>query len=94
MNDPRGEYEKRVAQWVERIARHDRTHLLLANLRLATAAVGAFVAVWVFRERLSAWWLVPPILVFAVLVVIHAEVLQRGSVLAVRDGCTSAESNG
>ena len=30
MNDPRGEYEKRVARWTERIAHHDRTHQLLA----------------------------------------------------------------
>ena len=38
MNEPRHEYQRRLANWDARIARGERTHWLLSNLRLTAAA--------------------------------------------------------
>jgi MutS-like protein len=75
--DPRAEYTRRLAAWGQRIAAHERTHAVLANCRLATAALAALVAVLSIRTALSAWWLLVPAAVFAILVVVHAQVLER-----------------
>ena len=76
--DPRAEYTRRITVWGQRIAAHERTHAVLANCRLATAALAALLAVLAIRTALSAWWLLVPAAVFGVLVVVHAQVLERG----------------
>jgi len=78
MRDPRGEYGSRLKRWRERIADLDRRHLLLSNTRLGAAAIIAIV-LWlvVFRESLSAWWLVVGAVGFTALATAHARVLQR-----------------
>src|SRR5215831_2509540 len=76
--DPRAEYTRRITVWGQRIAAHERTHAVLANCRLATAALAALLAVLATRTSLSAWWLLVPAAIFAILVVVHAQVLERG----------------
>ena len=78
MRDPRGEYGSRLKRWRERIADLDRRHLLLSNTRLGAAAIIAIV-LWLvmFRESLSAWWLVVGAVGFTALATAHARVLQR-----------------
>ena len=75
--DPRAEYTRRIAVWDRRIAAHERTHAILANCRLATAALAAILVLLSIRTALSAWWLLVPAAVFGVLVVVHAKVLER-----------------
>ncbi len=76
--DPRSEYRRRIERWNEAIARTERLHLLLSNLRLAVFFAGAVVFWLIFiRNAISAWWIAAPIVLFGVLAVRHARVLQR-----------------
>ena len=75
--DPRAEYIRRIAEWDRRISAHERSHIILGNCRLATAAIAAILVVLVIRTALSGWWLLVPAAVFAVLAVVHARVLER-----------------
>ncbi len=75
MNDPRREYERRLAVWETHIARGDRTHLLVSNLRLGVVAIAAVTLWLLIRYDMSAAWLFGPAVLFAVLVVAHARVL-------------------
>ena len=76
---PEQEYRRRINRWSSEIARTDRVHLVLSNLRLATFFAGAVVFWSIFiRNAISAWWIVAPIVVFGALAVRHARVLQRG----------------
>jgi MutS-like protein len=78
VTDPRVEYERRLRVWRERIAAHDRRHLVTSNVRLMVAAAIALL-VWLafFRRSVSPWWLVAAAAGFAALVVFHARVLQQ-----------------
>jgi hypothetical protein len=74
---PRQEYARRMAERDARIAEDERAHLVISNLRLADAAVTAFVLWrWVFRGTNPAWLFVP-IAAFLYLVGIHARTLNR-----------------
>jgi len=75
---PRAEYQRRVALWDERIANGERQHIRLSNLRLAVAGVTAFTG-WLvfFRSSAPIITFIVPGLLFLVLVVIHALLLQR-----------------
>jgi hypothetical protein len=76
--EPRAEYARRIAQWTAAIARGDRRHLLISNLRLVTAVAAAVVG-WVafVKAAVSAGWFLLPALGFLTLMVVHALVLQR-----------------
>jgi hypothetical protein len=76
--DPRGEYQRRLAAWRERIAALDRVNYVLSNLRLAIALAG-FVLLWmaVVRRSISPFWPIGAWLAFAVVAVVHAMRLQR-----------------
>jgi hypothetical protein len=77
--DPRQEYRRRIERWSVEIARTDRAHMLISNLRLA-AVVGGAVVFWLafVRDAVAAWWVAGPIVTFGVLAVRHARVLQVG----------------
>jgi hypothetical protein len=77
--DPRQEYRRRIERWSVEIARTDRAHMLISNLRLA-AVVGGAVVFWLafVRNAVAAWWVAGPIVTFGVLAVRHARVLQVG----------------
>ena len=77
MNEPRHEYARRIASWDARIARGERTHLLVSNLRLAVAAFAALVGWLTVNGGMSAAWLFVPALGFVVLLVVHARVLNH-----------------
>lgn len=75
---PRSEYARRIAVWETEIARGERRHVLVSNLRLITAAAGAFAAWLVFvRAAAPAVAFVIPLLVFLGLMIAHAFVLQH-----------------
>ena len=74
--NPRTEYERRIAQLNERLASGERRHLLISNLRLAIFAAAALIAWLAFaRGALSPAVLVAPAVLFVILLVVHARVL-------------------
>ena len=75
MSAPRDEYGRRLALWDARIARGGRTHLLVSNLRLAVAAIAAFIAWLSIHSGFAAAWLLVPAGCFIALIVAHARVL-------------------
>jgi hypothetical protein len=75
---PRAEYARRLADWRARIAILDRRHHLYSNARLILAVLGAVLLWQAFvRARISPWWPVADFILFAVLAVGHALLLQR-----------------
>jgi hypothetical protein len=75
---PQSEYRRRIERWSAAIVRADREHLRYSNLRLATFFGGAVVFWLAFiANTVSAWWSVAPVVLFGVLAVRHARVLQR-----------------
>ena len=78
MSEPRDEYERRLSGWRSRIAALDRRHLRVSNARLVVAAVGV-ILLWqaYVRARVSPWWPVAVGVLFVVLVIYHALLLQR-----------------
>ena len=77
-DDCRAEYERRLSEWRARIAVLDRRHHLYSNARLILAVAGALLLWQAFvRARISPWWPIADLLLFAVLAVAHAFLLQR-----------------
>lgn len=73
---PQADYSRRIAATDLRLAAGDRRHLHLSNLRLVVFALGAALAWAAFiRAQITPTWLLVPLLLFAVLMVIHARVL-------------------
>jgi MutS-like protein len=78
MNDPRSEYERRLAGWRERIASLDRINLWISNGRLALAGAGAILLWMAFvRAAISPAWPIVVWVAFGVLAVVHVFQLQR-----------------
>ena len=76
VSDPRQQYTRRIARWSHAIARGERKHFLVSNLRLAVAVGGAVMAWQAFhRETISAAWMAAPIVGILALVVAHARVI-------------------
>ena len=78
MTAPHAEYLRRIAAWEVEIARGERTHLLISNLRLL-AAVSAAVLAWLGfgRAAILPQWSFIPAAIFLILIVVHARVLNR-----------------
>lgn len=77
LDDPRLEYAGRLDARRSEIARHERQHRTLGNLRLLVA-LAAIVLAWLAYARgaLSFWWLLAPVALFAALAVMHDRVLR------------------
>jgi hypothetical protein len=75
--DPHAEYRRRLEQRREAVARDDRRHRRIANLRL-TLFMGTALLGWSILKSpaLSAWWLLVPLAGFIALVIMHERVLQ------------------
>ncbi len=69
----REEYARRLARRGAESARHERTHRILGNFRLAAAGL-ALLIVWL---PVSLWWLLLPAAIFVILAVAHDRVLRR-----------------
>jgi len=78
VNDPKAEYERRLALGRDRVEQLDRRHLVISNLRLALF-VTFTVILWLALARsvLSAAWVLAPALAFGMLLVVHARLLNR-----------------
>jgi hypothetical protein len=74
--DPRAEYERRIAALDVRLASGARRHLLASNLRLAVFAALAAIAWLAFAPGVfSPVILLIPALAFCVLLIVHARIL-------------------
>lgn len=73
---PRDEYNARIAMWNETLARGERRHLLISNLRLGVFAAGA-IAAWLSLARnvIAPGYLLLPAVAFVVLLIVHARAL-------------------
>jgi hypothetical protein len=77
VNQPRAEYESRLAARRVQIAALDRTNLIISNIRLAIGVAGAALLWMAFiRASISPAWPIGAWIAFAVLAVIHAKRLQ------------------
>ncbi|HKB09245.1 MAG TPA: hypothetical protein VKD69_01280 [Vicinamibacterales bacterium] len=78
MDDPRAEYERRLAARRERIAALDRVTLLISNGRLILAALGAILLWLAFvRAAVSPGWPIAAGIAFGLLAFVHAQQLNR-----------------
>jgi MutS domain V len=75
--NPLAEYEARLAQRRAVSEREQKRFRLIGNARLATGIAGAGIAFFVFGETvIPAWVLLIPIVLFCILVVMHARVVE------------------
>jgi len=73
---PRTAYSERLDGLARLLAEGDRRHLTISNLRLVLFAVACLIAWGAFiRNGLSPAWLLAPGVAFAILMVVHARVL-------------------
>jgi MutS-like protein len=78
VSDSRVEYQRRLEAWGVRIQALDRTHVRVSNLRLLLFGICAGVAWFAFvRSSISAAWIVIPAVLFGVLLIVHAKILNR-----------------
>jgi hypothetical protein len=73
---PSVEYARRLDARRDTHARLTRLDAQLSYTRLAVFAAGAGIAIALFEGWVSAWWLVAPLVAFAVLVVRHDRVIR------------------
>ncbi len=77
--NPNEEYQRRLAERRTVAIREQKLFRSIGNARLATGIIGVGMCFFVFGEVLiSFWWLAVPLVLFFILVVIHARVVERG----------------
>jgi hypothetical protein len=75
---PHQEYEQRLAARRTVTERLEARHIKLGNLQLAVAAWVAIFALLAFgRHLFSGLWLIPPVVLFAALAVVHSRILRQ-----------------
>jgi hypothetical protein len=79
---PGDEYRARLARLRAAADRLARLDLWFSRVRLAVFAVGALAAAAALLGRLPPWWIVPPVVAFALLVLRHDRVVRRGVAVA------------
>jgi hypothetical protein len=76
--NPLAEYQRRLAERRTVATREQKLFRSIGNARLATGIIGVGMCFFVFGDVLiSFWWLGIPLVLFFVLVVIHARVVER-----------------
>ncbi|HYL39573.1 MAG TPA: hypothetical protein VEV17_26885 [Bryobacteraceae bacterium] len=76
--NPLAEYQSRLADRRAVSQHEEKLFRRIGNARLLTAIAGVALAFFVFGETvISPWWLLAPAALFAVLVIVHARVVER-----------------
>jgi hypothetical protein len=76
VSGPRAEYQARISRLSTALAEGERRHLLVSNLRLVVFAAAALLAWLAFAsEFVTPAWLLAPAVAFAVLLIVHARML-------------------
>ncbi len=74
---PSEEYVRRRDDRVTRVARYEKIHIRLGNVRLLLAVVAVILAWASLRAHaLSAWWLAAPVVTFVVIASYHTRILR------------------
>ena len=74
---PIADYQARLAERQAAALREQKRFRTIGNARLLTGIVGVGLAFFVFGEVLiSFWWLIIPLILFLILVVVHARVVE------------------
>src|SRR5438552_9425689 len=75
---PRQEYQRRAALHAQRVADAGRLEETISRARLGVALAAGLIAWLAFGAGLlSPWWLVAPLLAFAVLLAVHGRIRRR-----------------
>jgi MutS domain V len=71
------EYKQRLKDRESRVARYEQTHIRLGYVRLSLALVAAVIG-WesYWRHRLTPWWMVVPLILFAFIAAYHSRILR------------------
>jgi predicted ATPase len=78
--DPRGEYSKRLENYLQIVGAKNRLHIQVGNSKLAVIVVGLVLA-WfcLHKEALSAYWLTIPVVLYLALAFSHERILRARS---------------
>jgi hypothetical protein len=83
-SSPSEEYAQRLSAREADVAKFEKLHVRMGNVRLLLFVAGALAAWWsIFRHAFSPWWLLVVVIVFAGAGLYHSQVL-RGQSLARR----------
>jgi hypothetical protein len=75
--EPKTEYEKRLEKHLKTIAEKDRVHLQVGYWKLSVIAAGLALAWIIFAKHLlPIYWLIAPVVVYALLGILHGRVLR------------------
>ena len=77
MDDPKAEFTERLSARRETLARCDRQHIRIGNLRLLVVLAAAALG-WLSlgRHLLSPWWMIAPAAGFLALAIVHERALR------------------
>ena len=76
--NPLAEYQSRLTERRAVAEREQKQFRSIGNARLATGIAGVAMGFFVFGEVvISVWWLLLPVVIFSILVVAHARVVER-----------------
>jgi MutS domain V len=75
--EPKAEYSGRLEKYLKVIAEKDHAHLQVGYAKLAVIAAGLLLlwAVW-SKQLVTAYWLLAPVAVYALLTILHGRVLR------------------
>jgi hypothetical protein len=77
VSDPRAEYSKRLATYLEIVSSKNRLHIRVGNLKLAIIAAGLLLAWFCFHnDSPSSYWLLLPVGLYVVFAMIHEQILR------------------
>ena len=77
MSDPRAEYSKRLATYLEIVSSKNRLHIRVGNFKLAIIAAGLLLAWFCFHKgSVSSYWLLLPIGLYAAFAILHEQILR------------------
>lgn len=76
MPDPRAQYTSRLERHRQIAAAKERLHIRCGNLKLATIVFAIVLALLALDRRISPYWILAPVALFAALVVVHERILR------------------
>jgi hypothetical protein len=74
--DPRAEYTGRLEDHLKIAASKQRLHIRCGNLKLLTIVLGIVVGLLALYKSLSPYWILLPVIAFAVLGIVHERILR------------------
>jgi MutS domain V len=76
---PRAEYTRRLEHHEKLAAELERRHIRAGNTKLAIIVAGIVLTILILNRALSPYWILAPLVVFAVFIVLHERILRAKS---------------